>query len=124
MLDNAMQLDVNSKKVVTPDATRAAVAHLVEVHQVKQRRVRSALEVGRSTEWFQSRRSNDTDLRDAIKEVAYERRRCGCRRLYLMTERQCWPLLADLPCKSLAGQGVNHKTFRQIYREKQPQVRR
>ena len=95
---------------MTPDAKRKAVAHLVEVHQVSQRRACSALDVDRSTVRYQSRQSDDTDLRDAMKAVAKERRRFGYRRLHVMVERQGWQ--------------VNHKKFRRIYREEKLQVRR
>lgn len=96
--------------MVTPDAKRKAVVHLMEVHQVSQRRACSALNVDRSTVRYQSRRSDDTDLRDAMKAVAKERRRFGYRRLHVMVERQGWQ--------------VNHKKFRRIYREEKLQVRR
>lgn len=98
------------KKVVMPDAKRKAVANLMDVHQVSQRRACSALDVDRSSVRYQSRRTNDTDLRDAIKAVAKERRRFGCRRLQVMVERQGWQ--------------VNQKKFRRIYREEKLQVRR
>jgi putative transposase len=96
--------------VVTPDAKRKAVAHLVEIHQVSQRRACSALNVDRSTVRYRSRRDDDTELRDAMKAVAKDRRRFGYRRLHVMVERQGWH--------------VNHKKFRRIYREEKLQVRR
>ncbi len=96
--------------MVTPDDKRKAVVHLMAIHQVSQRRARSALNVDRSTVRYQSRRDDDTDLRDAIKAVAKERRRFGYRRLHVMVERRGW-------------QG-NHKKFRRIYREEKLQVRR
>ena len=80
------------------------------VHQVSQRRACSALDVDRSTVRYQSRRDDDTALRDAMKAVAIERRRFGYRRLQVMVERQGWQ--------------VNHKKFRRIYREEKLQVRR
>lgn len=86
--------------MVTPDAKRKAVVHLMEVHQVSQRRACSALDVDRSTVRYQTRGSDDADLRDAMKAVAKERRRFGYRRLHVMVERQGWH--------------VNHKKFRRI----------
>lgn len=59
---------------------------------------------------YQSRRSDDTDLRDAMRAVAKERRRFGYRRLHVMVERQGWQ--------------VNYKKFRRICREEKLQVRR
>ena len=63
--------------MVTPDAKRQAVAHLMEMHQVSQRRACSALDVDRSTVRYQSCRAEDADLPDAIKRVSKERRRFG-----------------------------------------------
>lgn len=95
---------------MTPDAKRKAVAHLMEVHQVSQRRACSALNVDRSMVRYQSRRADDTDLRNAIKRVSRERRRFGYRRIHVMVERE--------------GYRVNHKKLRRIYREEKLQVRR
>lgn len=78
---------------MTPEAKRKAVVHLMEVHQVSQRRACSALDVDRSTVRYQTRRSDATELRDAMKVVAKERRRFGYRRLHVMVERQGWPPL-------------------------------
>lgn len=97
------------QKAVTPDATRKAVTHLVEVHQVSPPQVYSALNLDRSTVRHQSRRSDDSSLRDAMKAFAKERHRFGYRRLHMMVERQGWQ--------------VNHKKFRRFYREEKPQLR-
>lgn len=96
--------------MVTPNATRKAVAHLMEVHQASQRRACSALDVDRPTVRYNSRRDDDTGLRGAMKTVAKERRWFGYRRLQVMVERRGWQ--------------VNHKKFRRIYREEKLQVRR
>lgn len=82
----------------------------MEVHQVSQRRACSALNVDRSMVRYQSRRADDTDLRNAIKRVSRERRRFGYRRIHVMVERE--------------GYRVNHKKLRRIYREEKLQVRR
>ncbi len=110
MLDNAMLRDVNSKKMVAPGVKRKAVAHLMEQHQVSQRRACGVLRVDRSTMRYQSRRGDDADLRDAIKRVFRERRRFGYRRIHVMVARD--------------GFEVNHKKLRRIYREEKLQVRR
>jgi putative transposase len=96
--------------VVTPDAKRKAVAHLVEDHQVSQRRACSALNVDRSTVRYQSRRTEDVDLRDAIKRVSKERRRFGYRRIHVIVQRE--------------GFEKNYKKLWGIYREEKLQVRR
>lgn len=74
--------------MVTPDAKRKAVAHLMETHQVSQRRACSALNVDRSTVRYQSCRGDDDSLRDAIKRVSKERRRFGYRRIHVMVQRE------------------------------------
>ena len=96
--------------MVTPDAKRKAVAHLVEAHQVSQRRACSALNVDRSTVLYQSCRAEDPELRDAIKRVSKERRRFGYHRIHVKVQRE--------------GFEVNHKKLRRIYREEKLQVRR
>jgi len=96
--------------VVTPGAKRQAVAHLVEQHQVSQRRACDVLNVDRSSVRYQSRRADDVDLRNAIKRVSRERRRFGYRRIHVMVARE--------------GHVVNHKKLRRIYREEKLQVRR
>ena len=95
---------------MTPDAKRKAVAHLMDVHQVSQRRACSTLDVDRSTVRYKSRRIDDADLREAIKRVSRERRRFGYRRIHVMVERE--------------GHTVNHKKLRRIYTEEKLQVRR
>ena len=95
---------------MTPDAKRKAVAHLMDVHQVSQRRACSTLDVDRSTVRYKSRRIDDADLREAIKRVSRERRQFGYRRIHVMVERE--------------GHTVNHKKLRRIYTEEKLQVRR
>jgi hypothetical protein len=56
--------------MVTPVGKRKAVAHLMEVHQVSQRRACDVLQVDRSSVRYLARRGDDTELRDAIKRVA------------------------------------------------------
>ncbi len=96
--------------MVTPVGKPNAVAHLMEAHQVSQRRACDVLRIDRSTVRYRSRRSDDTDLCDAIKLVSRERRLFGCRRIHVMIARE--------------GFAVNHKKVRRIYREEKLQVRR
>ena len=95
---------------MTPVAKRKAVVHLMEVHQVSQRRACDVLQVDRSSMRYLSRRGDDAELRDAIKRVSRERRRFGCRRVHVMIARE--------------GFVVNHKKVRRIYTEEKLQVRR
>ena len=96
--------------MVTPDAKRQAVGHLCKAHGVSQRRACSVLNVDRSTVRYQSKRPDDSDLREEIKLVAKERRRFGYRRILIMLERK--------------GIFMNHKKLRRIYAEEKLQVRR
>ncbi|WP_395173052.1 IS3 family transposase [Roseibium alexandrii] len=110
MLDNAILKDVASRKVVTPAAKRQAVAHACGKHGVSQRRACEVLIIDRSTVRYESVRADDTDLREAMKMVAAERRRFGYRRIHVMLERQ--------------GIIMNQKKLRRLYREEKLQVRR
>lgn len=96
--------------MVTPDAKRDAVAHACDEHSVSQRRACLILQVDRSSVRYQSTRPDDTDLREAMKKVAAERRRFGYRRIHVMLERQ--------------GIVMNQKKLRRLYREEKLQVRR
>jgi putative transposase len=96
--------------MVTPGAKREAAAHLCMVHGVSQRRACEVLKVDRSSVRYRSIRPEDGDLREAMKTVASERRRFGCRRIHLMLERQ--------------GIVMNLKKLRRLYREEKLQVRK
>ncbi len=95
---------------MTPEAKREAVAHLVEQHEVSQRRACVVLQADRSMVRYRSKRRDDVELRCAIKRVSAERRRFGYRRIHVMIERE--------------GFSVNHKKLRRIYREEGLQVRK
>jgi putative transposase len=86
------------------------VVHLVDTHQVSQRRACEVLEADRSTVRYRSKRVDDTEQREAIKRVAKERRRFGYRRINIMLQRE--------------GIYMNHKKLRRIYAEEKLQVRR
>lgn len=96
--------------MVTPDARRDAVAHLCSGHGVSQRRACKVLNVDRSSARYRSIRPDDRDLREAMRQVAGERRRFGYRRIHIMLERQ--------------GIVMNQKKLRRLYREEKLQVRK
>ena len=93
-----------------PEAKRQAVVHLCKAQGVSQRRACNTMQVDRSTVRYQSKRPDDSDLREAIKLVAKERRRFGYRRIQVMLERK--------------GIFMNHKKLRRIYAEENLQIRR
>jgi transposase InsO family protein len=95
--------------MVTPDAKREAVAHVVAVHGVSQRRACEVLAVDRSSIRYKSIRPDDAE-RAAMKAVAAERRRFGYRRIHIMLERQ--------------GIVMNLKKLRRLYGEERLQVRK
>lgn len=96
--------------MVAPGARREAVAHVVEVHGVSQRRACKALAVDRSSVRYRSMRPEDGEARAAMKAVAAERRRFGYRRTHVMLEWQ--------------GIVMNLKKLRRLYRGEKRRVRR
>ena len=95
---------------MTPAAKRQAVAHLQTNHGVSERRACATLQIDRSSVRYKSIRSDDADLRQAMKQIAKERRRFGYRRVHVMLARQGWR--------------VNHKKIRRLYREEKLAVRK
>lgn len=96
--------------MVTPEAKRKTVTHACCEHGINQRRACDILQVGRSSVRYQSKCSDDSDLRAAIRKVAIEHRRFGYRRIQVMLERD--------------GIFVNHKKLLRIYGEENLQVKR
>lgn len=88
--------------MVAPGVKREAVAHVVAVHGVSQRRACKALAVDRSSVRYRSVRPDDAEARAAMKAIASERRRFGYRRIHVMLERQ--------------GIVMNLKKLRRLYR--------
>lgn len=96
--------------MVTPDAKREAVAHVVAMHGVSQRRACDVLAVDRVSIRYRSIRPDEAAQRAAMKAVAAERRRFGYRRIHIMLDRQ--------------GIVMNLKKLRRLYREERLQVRK
>ena len=59
---------------------------------------------------YETRRSDDHDLRERMKALAHERRRFGYRRLHVLLRRE--------------GHLVNHKRLFRLYREEKLTVRK
>ncbi len=96
--------------MVTPGARREAVAHVCKEHDVSQRRACAILAIDRSSVRYCSVRPNDASIREAMKQVASERRRFGYRRIHVMLDRQ--------------GIIMNLKKLRRLYREEKLAVRK
>jgi putative transposase len=77
-LDIVMLKDVCSKKMVTPTARRDAARHLVSDHEVSARRACGVLDIRRSSFYYEPKPADDGPLREAIQQMAKERRRWGC----------------------------------------------
>jgi|GEM_PF-3453178 len=73
--------------MVTPAARREAVAHLQGLLKVSERRACSIIGADRKSVRYRSRRGDDADLRERLRELARERRRFGYRRLHILLRR-------------------------------------
>jgi len=96
--------------MVTPAARREAVAILVEEHEMGERRACSVIGADRASIRYRSRRPDDADLRERLRELASERRRFGYRRLHVLLRRE--------------GIIVNRKKVQRLYREEGLTVRK
>jgi len=96
--------------MVTPAVKREAVVRLCGAYEVSQRRACQALGADRSSVRYASKRPDDSDVRQRLRELAHERRRFGYRRLHILLRRE--------------GVQMNHKKLRRLYREERLAVRR
>ncbi|SFK90447.1 putative transposase [Methylocapsa palsarum] len=96
--------------MVTPAAKRKAVAHLMSLHGMSERRACKAIGSCRMTMRYQTTRVDDVALRERMKAIAHERRRFGYRRLHVLLKRE--------------GFVINHKRLFRLYREERLTVRR
>lgn len=74
--------------MVGPAARREAVAHLQAVMGLSERRACSIVGADRKMVRYRSRRPPETELRGRLRELANERRRFGCRRLFILLRRE------------------------------------
>ncbi|WP_112062603.1 IS3 family transposase [Hyphomonas pacifica] len=110
MLDNAALKDLGDKKLLTPDAKRKAVHHVMEAHGLSERRACRLADLDRSTFQYEKRDGGDEKLRQRLRELAGERRRFGYRRLGILLGRE--------------GLSANHKKVYRIYAEEGLAVKR
>jgi len=96
--------------MVTPAAKREAVAHLVETHEMSERRACRLIRADRKTVRYRSRRPRDEELRRRLRELAAEQRRFGYRRLHVLLRAE--------------GHLVNRKKTQRLYREEGLTVRK
>ena len=73
--------------MVTPAAKREAVRHLQALLEVSERRACRVIAADRTSIRYRSRRGDDTELREKLRELAHQRRRFGYRRLHILLRR-------------------------------------
>ncbi|MBE5075130.1 IS3 family transposase [Erythrobacteraceae bacterium E2-1 Yellow Sea] len=110
MLDKAALKDLLGKKVLTPAAKREAVAHLQACHGMSERRACRVIDADRKSVRYCSKRDDDAELREKLRELANQRRRFGYRRLHILLRRE--------------GIMINRKKTQRIYKEEGLAVRR
>jgi len=88
--------------VVTPAAKRKAVAHLVDVYGMSERRACKAIGCCRMTMRYQTTRADDAGLRQRMKAIAQERRRFGYRRLHVLLKREGYAINRKRSSEALA----------------------
>lgn len=96
--------------MVTPAAKREAVAHLQALLEISERRACRVIAADRTSMRYRSRRGDDTQLREKLRELAHQRRRFGYRRLHILLRRE--------------GITINRKKTQRLYREEGLTVRR
>lgn len=88
--------------MVTPQAKRACSDVLVYEHNRSQRRACSLMGANRSTVRYNLQKQDESELKEEIREIAYEKRRFGYRRIQMLLMRR--------------GKTANHKRVYRLYR--------
>lgn len=96
--------------MVTPATKRKAVTHLMDHHEMSERRACKTIGSCRMTIRYNSTRPDDRALRERMIVIARERRRFGYRRVHALLRRE--------------GHAVNHKKLYRLYREEKLTVRK
>jgi putative transposase len=89
--------------MVEPAAKKAAAAHLVQEHQMSERRACRLVDLHRATKRYRAKHQNGDAFRQRLGALARQRQRFGYRRLTALLCRE--------------GQKVNHKRVYRVYRE-------
>jgi putative transposase len=96
--------------VVSPQARRDAVGHVMAVHQMGITRACGLIGISRSLYGYQSKRPDDGPLKERLCDLAAQKRRYGYRRLHVLLLRE--------------GIKVNRKRTYRVYRDAGLAVRR
>ena len=96
--------------MVSPQAKREAVTHLIVTHQFGVTRSCGLIGISRSLYQYESKRTDDAPLKERLTALAGQKRRYGYRRLHVLLLREGWLL--------------NWKRTYRVYREAGLMVRR
>ncbi|WP_394358011.1 IS3 family transposase [Methylococcus mesophilus] len=92
MLDNAALKEVVGRKLVSPQAKRVAVSHLMTKHQMGVTRACGLIGISRSLYRYEAKRPVDQELKERLCELAAQKRRYGYRRLHVLLCREGWEI--------------------------------
>ena len=76
--------------MVSPQAKREAVTHLMAAHPLGVTRACGLIGISRSLYRYQAKRPSDMALKDRLSELAAQKRRYGYRRLHVLLRREGW----------------------------------
>ena len=76
--------------MVSPQAKREAVTHLMTAHPLGVTRACGLIGISRSLYRYQAKRPCDMALKDRLSELAAQKRRYGYRRLHVLLRREGW----------------------------------
>lgn len=74
--------------MVTPQARKTSTKWLIENYDFSQRKACMLVGVQRSTARYQSKKPDESALVEKIKSIAYEKKRFGYRRIYLLLRKE------------------------------------
>ena len=89
--------------MVTPEEKKSVAVYLQEAYPMSQRQAFRIVQLNRSSGRYECAERTDMSLIERIKTIAFERRRFGYRRIFVLLKRE--------------GIVVNHKKVYRLYRE-------
>jgi putative transposase len=95
--------------MVTPALKKEMAGHLQQEHGLSQRRAAALVGTAASVLRYQSKRPDDQEVRERLRELATERPRFGYRRLHVLLRRE--------------GLQLNRKKTHRLYREERLHLR-
>lgn len=96
--------------MVSPQAKREAVSHVMKAHELGVTRACGLIGISRSLYRYESKRPEDQELKARLCELATQKRRYGYRRLHVLLRREGWQ--------------INHKRTYRVYHDAGLMVRK